>query len=728
MKKNSSKMLFLTIIMVNLMLSAKVAGQTISSFSPGSIVAGINSVITINGTGFGTSGPDSTTYVQFSGASTLEGAPNPKGLEYVSWADTKILVQVPSDAGTGVIKVVIANKIITSAASLTVSYDIEDAVSNNISYPLSLVNRNTYGGYTFHFSPNFNSNVIATQAFTRAFKTWKCATSVNWVIGNPTAIGVVAYDGVNTVTFDSDSDKLDAGTLGEAVYYYESAATGRWEMAETDIIFASSTEYNWNFSSNAPTTNQYDFETVSLHELGHTHGLGHVNNTADVMNAVTYNGTTKRTLNTNNISAGMYIMSESTPKATLFIYPAMIPISSGSCDNPPPIINSFTPAAGGLGTAVKIKGVSFTGTLAVSFGSTAASSFSVVSDTVITAVVSTGSTGAISITAPQGFATINGFTYIPTPLILAGGPVAFFTGGSVILTASTGKGYDYIWTKDGVDITGATGVSYTATTSGSYTVSIISGSTRVTSATITVSSVFTLPSSNFKLTINGATCDGSNNGFINITAAQSLSYTATITGNGLNKSYTFTDTTTINNLAAGSYNVCMTVAGQSDYENCYDLVISQPQPLSVYATVDNVKRSITLAFTGGNTYNIQLNGKQYTTTDSSISLPLQTGTNRLLVTTDKECQGTFEKLINPSSLVIPYPNPFQNTLNINLGETNIAHVKVSIYDGQTGKLVFTNQYENQSGVLQLGLDGFVNGVYALHLILNNSDNIFKIVK
>ncbi len=57
---------------------------------------------------------------------------------------------------------------------------------------------------------------------------------------------------------------------------------------------------------------------------------------------------------------------------------------------PPPTITSFDPASGPVGSAVIITGTGFTGATAVNFGSFAATSFTVDSDTQITAIVPAG--------------------------------------------------------------------------------------------------------------------------------------------------------------------------------------------------------------------------------------------------------------------------------------------------------------------------------------------------
>ncbi len=68
-----------------------------------------------------------------------------------------------------------------------------------------------------------------------------------------------------------------------------------------------------------------------------------------------------------------------------------------------PSITSFSPTFGPVGTSVTITGSNFTGTTTVKFGTKAATSFSVDSDTQITATVPTGATtGKITVTNPAG--------------------------------------------------------------------------------------------------------------------------------------------------------------------------------------------------------------------------------------------------------------------------------------------------------------------------------------
>jgi uncharacterized repeat protein (TIGR03803 family) len=68
-----------------------------------------------------------------------------------------------------------------------------------------------------------------------------------------------------------------------------------------------------------------------------------------------------------------------------------------------PSISGFTPTSGPVGTAVTISGNSFTGTTQVTFGGVAATSFQVISDTKVDALVPNGAvTGKIAVTTAGG--------------------------------------------------------------------------------------------------------------------------------------------------------------------------------------------------------------------------------------------------------------------------------------------------------------------------------------
>jgi glucose/arabinose dehydrogenase len=109
---------------------------------------------------------------------------------------------------------------------------------------------------------------------------------------------------------------------------------------------------------------------------------------------------------------------------------------------PTPSISSFSPTSGPAGTTVTISGLNFTGATAVKFNGTNAQSFTVDSDTQITAIVAAGTTsGTISVTGPYATATSAGsFTVPPAPSISSFKPTSARAGKSVTISGLNLKG------------------------------------------------------------------------------------------------------------------------------------------------------------------------------------------------------------------------------------------------------------------------------------------------
>lgn len=104
-----------------------------------------------------------------------------------------------------------------------------------------------------------------------------------------------------------------------------------------------------------------------------------------------------------------------------------------------PGIASFTPATTGAGGTVTISGYNFTGVTAVTFGGIPAASFTVVDANTITAVVGTGATGDVVVTAPSGSASIPGFIFYvppPAPVITSFTPASVAAGATVTITGN----------------------------------------------------------------------------------------------------------------------------------------------------------------------------------------------------------------------------------------------------------------------------------------------------
>lgn len=241
--------------------------------------------------------------------------------------------------------------------------------------------------------------------------------------------------------------------------------------------------------------------------------------------------------------------------------------------------------------------------------------------------------------------------------------------------------------------------------------------------------VFSLPISNFRVLSTGESCVSSNNGSIKITAVEELNYTVTLSG-ASTATNTFTDETMFNNLAFGTYTVCITVEGQSRYENCFTVNIPEPEPLSVSSEISSVSNNVTLNLSGGKTYTININGEIFTTTENSISLPLKRIENKIVVKTDKDCQGAYLETILTNSEVYIYPNPIsEGDIQILLGKVANENntVEVSLFT-MNGTRLFRKEYPTQNGKVTFNIDSLAKGVYILNLKNNNTLLTYKIIR
>ncbi|HEX9601912.1 MAG TPA: T9SS type A sorting domain-containing protein [Mariniflexile sp.] len=284
------------------------------TFTPTTATAGTKTVLTINGTGFGTTkGKVLFSNADDGGATFVEAL----GTQVLTWSNTQITVEIPSEAGTGQIRVTDnGDASATSTDILTIAYSEINVMQEggDVAYRVQHFDENTEGGYTWLMFEDFDDNVNAKAAFLRAFDTWRCETGINWVMGATTKTDVVTRDDENVIRFDN-GDELEADVLGQCISYYDGCLVGStfsWFVSELDIVFDDAT--NWNYSSATSSTgiSQYDFESVVLHELGHGHLLAHVNDTNDVMNYALSNAEEQRVLGTSNITAANTIQTRST--------------------------------------------------------------------------------------------------------------------------------------------------------------------------------------------------------------------------------------------------------------------------------------------------------------------------------------------------------------------------------------------------------------------------------
>ena len=275
------------------------------TFSPSDISAGTASELIISGNDFGTvKGKVSFKSADEGGATYIDALDS-----QVTWSPTQIIVEVPSFAGTGTIRVTDSNGDFSESSSeLTITYALLNHTDNGAEYPIQTYGVNGSGGFTWQKNSDFTANTEANAAFTRALDSWRCETGVNWVLGDDTNNSFAALDSENVISFGV----LPSGTLGQTTTYVGSCnGNTDWFLGEIDMIFDNTSSTPWNYGP-GPTGFDYDFESVALHELGHAHVLGHVVDNNDVMDFNLGLGQELRSLGVRNITAANIIQTNNT--------------------------------------------------------------------------------------------------------------------------------------------------------------------------------------------------------------------------------------------------------------------------------------------------------------------------------------------------------------------------------------------------------------------------------
>ncbi len=178
-------------------------------------------------------------------------------------------------------------------------------------------------------------------------------------------------------------------------------------------------------------------------------------------------------------------------------------------------------------------GVNITGANSFNYIASSSGTYSLV---VTTANVCSASSSSTTVTVNP----------VPNAIVNVSGPTTFCQGGNVVLSVASSAGQTYQWQNNGINIGGATSTSYTATSSGSYSIIInnsfgCSSSSNPINVTVSTFPNATIDNQGISLicqggtvllsanTGTGLTYQWRNNG-TNISGATSSSYSANATG------------------------------------------------------------------------------------------------------------------------------------------------------------------------------------------------------
>jgi hypothetical protein len=244
---------------------------------------------------------------------------------------------------------------------------------------------------------------------------------------------------------------------------------------------------------------------------------------------------------------------------------------------------------------------------------------------------------------------------------------------------------------------------------------------------VTGCEVFYLLPENFAVSTFSETCRSENNGSIFLSAIENYNYTVSLTAENYSETRTFVSEINFENLSAGTYTLCITITSQPGYEQCFTIVVIEPDELIVNAGRPANSSELKLSLSGGEVYYIRLNNENIVSNQTEISLQLSNGTNQLSVRTNKDCQGIYKKTIVANLQPLVYPNPVHNTLFISTNNLSMESVPVEIYNLE-GKLIYSKIHKATSNELQIDLSSLTNGFSILKIVTKEDTYNYKIIK
>ncbi|MEP7376421.1 MAG: ELWxxDGT repeat protein [Chitinophagaceae bacterium] len=310
--------------------------------------------------------------------------------------------------------------------------------------------------------------------------------------------------------------------------------------------------------------------------------------------------------------------------------------------------------------------------------------------------------GGCSVTSPAVTVTVN---TVPLAAVVAAGATSFCAGKNVLLKAINGTGYTYQWRKNGINIPQEITSSYTATSTGVYSVVVTNATGCSTASSVGISvAVTTAPLATVAIAGPATFCEGKN---VLLKAIAGTGYTYQWKKNGVNiAGQTQSNYTAI---ATGLYTVTVTNAeGCSTLSGAINVTVT-PAPVTainangplIFPQGGNVILSAAAAT--GNTYQWKKDGVNITGAISESYSASVSGAYTVVITNGQGCQAVSQETIVSVTQTRPitkafnegndfvkiYPNPLYRNDYLNIDwsiSTADKWMLVTIYD-MTGRKI-----------------------------------------
>ncbi|MDG3581087.1 T9SS type A sorting domain-containing protein [Galbibacter pacificus] len=240
------------------------------------------------------------------------------------------------------------------------------------------------------------------------------------------------------------------------------------------------------------------------------------------------------------------------------------------------------------------------------------------------------------------------------------------------------------------------------------------------------SCIFSLPD-NYQIQSTDASCNGSKDGEINIDF-KNADYTYTIEISGKEPIILPQHTTNynVNELSAGSYELCFTIDEAQDYKQCFEITISEPGTIDAVSSYNKRTSTVHISLKGAERYYVDLNGDELLFNSGEHDLKLRDGLNELSVRSDLSCQGIYHEKIYVSQESKAYPNPTKDFVQISLSDVD-GVVQTTIHDLH-GNFILTKKDTTINSKITVDLSSIKGGVYFVNVSGKEYNETFKVLK
>ena len=242
--------------------------------------------------------------------------------------------------------------------------------------------------------------------------------------------------------------------------------------------------------------------------------------------------------------------------------------------------------------------------------------------------------------------------------------------------------------------------------------------------------LFSLPANNYAVKTVSASCIGSNNGIISV-SAEDTSHTYQVNVSGVENAYSLSSdnehSIVLEDLEVGLYTVNISIPAQEGYLQSFEAKVTEPDPLQGKAQIDYFSKSAQLQLKGSQVYYIEVNGVMMAAHSNLFTVPLKAGKNTIRVTTPLDCQGVYEEVLFMSEKLRYFPNPVYSELNITIPGTD-SEIAIEVFSDSGANLYRGTHSIGASRTIQLPMSRFKPGLYIVTGTGKTVNESFKVIK